>query len=250
MSFTLYHTKRDGSKEAIKMSIFDAFRGVPDPKPRKPRMCPCCGKPHTSKTEATGGKKDKAKDEGDKEKAKPAGKDGEETDDETIWRMKTENPQEKWKAILVATNGFQNEGEVRKRFSELKKEKSAEQEESKDGDEGSKKDQDDDKAAKKAKTKEEGLKKQAEAKARKEAEENAKSEDTGDAEKTDKKDKGQKSQKKSDNEDKKPKGDKDTFQAWAHDYDKKKWQTLASKHYDKTGDRMTADEARKMAEGK
>jgi len=63
-------------------------------------------------------------------------------------------------------------------------------------------------------------------------------------------DKGQKTQKKSDNEDKKPEGDNSTFKAWAYDYDKKKWQTLASKHYDRTGERITADEARKMAEGK
>ncbi|KAK4949652.1 hypothetical protein LTR10_011493 [Elasticomyces elasticus] len=250
MSFTLYHTKRDGSKEAIKMSIFDAFRGVPDPKPRKPkeRMCPCCGKPHTSKTEVTGGKKDKGKDAKGKEKAKPEGKDGEETDDQIILRMKAANPEEQWETILKATKGFKTNKDIKARFNEIKDQKSAVKEKSKDSEEGNKNGQDDDKAAKKAKNKEEGMKKQAEAKAKKEAQENAKAGETGEDAKTDNKE--HKSQKKSANKGKDSGDDTNAFKVWANEYDKKKWQTLASKHYDRTGERITADEARKMAEGK
>ena len=118
---------------------------------------------------------------------KTGGKDGEETDDQIILRMKAANPQEQWATIFEATKGFKTKNDVKARYEELKKENSGEKEESKDTDEGNKNDKNDDKAAKKAKNKEEGLKKQAEAKARKDAEETAKSGDTGDAEKTDKK---------------------------------------------------------------
>jgi len=38
--------------------------------------------------------------------------------------------------------------------------------------------------------------------------------------------------------------------ALADGYDKKKWQMVASKHYDKTGQRITASQAKAMAEGK
>lgn len=40
------------------------------------------------------------------------------------------------------------------------------------------------------------------------------------------------------------------LKTWANDYDKKKWQMIASKHYDKTGERITPAHARKVAEGK
>ncbi len=49
----------------------------------------------------------------------------------------------------------------------------------------------------------------------------------------------------------KPKSElKDSVKAWAEGYDKKKWQMMASKHFDKTGERITPDQARNMAEGK
>lgn len=37
MSLKVIHTKPDGSKVPIKVSIWEAFRGVPDPKPAKPK---------------------------------------------------------------------------------------------------------------------------------------------------------------------------------------------------------------------
>ena len=49
---------------------------------------------------------------------------------------------------------------------------------------------------------------------------------------------------------KEPKAEPNEVKAWAEGYDKKKWQVMASKHYDKTGQRITPDQARKMAEGK
>lgn len=39
------------------------------------------------------------------------------------------------------------------------------------------------------------------------------------------------------------------MKTWAESYDKKKWRFLASKHYDKTGQRISPEQARKMAEG-
>ena len=41
-----------------------------------------------------------------------------------------------------------------------------------------------------------------------------------------------------------------TVQTWADRYDKQKWVAIASKHFDKTGQRVTPEQARKMAEGK
>ena len=38
--------------------------------------------------------------------------------------------------------------------------------------------------------------------------------------------------------------------AWADRYDKQKWVAMASKHFDKTGQRITPEQARKLAEGK
>lgn len=37
MSFTVIHTRPDGTRRPIRMSIFDAFRGVPDARPKKAR---------------------------------------------------------------------------------------------------------------------------------------------------------------------------------------------------------------------
>lgn len=37
MSLKVIHTKPDGTKVPIKVSIWEAFRGVPDPKPPKPK---------------------------------------------------------------------------------------------------------------------------------------------------------------------------------------------------------------------
>jgi hypothetical protein len=46
------------------------------------------------------------------------------------------------------------------------------------------------------------------------------------------------------------KGDTNDIKALADGYEKKKWQAIASKHFDKSGHRITAEEARKMAEMK
>lgn len=37
MSLKVIHTKRDGTQVPIKVSIWDAFKGVPDRKPPKPK---------------------------------------------------------------------------------------------------------------------------------------------------------------------------------------------------------------------
>ena len=49
---------------------------------------------------------------------------------------------------------------------------------------------------------------------------------------------------------KESKAEPNEVKAWAEGYDKKKWLVVASKHYDRTGQRITAEQARKMAEGK
>lgn len=40
------------------------------------------------------------------------------------------------------------------------------------------------------------------------------------------------------------------MKAFADGYDRKKWLLAASKHYDKTGERITAAQAKAMADGK
>ena len=40
------------------------------------------------------------------------------------------------------------------------------------------------------------------------------------------------------------------LKAYAEAYDKKKWLAIASKHFDKTGQRISAERAKKLAEGK
>ena len=40
------------------------------------------------------------------------------------------------------------------------------------------------------------------------------------------------------------------MKSWADGFDKKKWIAVASKHFDKTGERITPEQARKMAEDK
>ena len=37
MSLKVMHTRRDGTAVPVKVSIWDAFKGVPDPKPSKPK---------------------------------------------------------------------------------------------------------------------------------------------------------------------------------------------------------------------
>ena len=40
------------------------------------------------------------------------------------------------------------------------------------------------------------------------------------------------------------------MKSWANGFDKKKWIAVASKHFDKTGERITPEQARKTAEDK
>ncbi|KAJ9495336.1 hypothetical protein H2202_009123 [Exophiala xenobiotica] len=209
MSFTIWHTKADGTLKPIRMSILDAFRGVPDPKPKKSVVCPCCGKAHNPRPDKKHGSK--AEERTDAEKA----------DDETILRMKEENHQAQWKDILEQTTTFKDQHQVKARYKELIGHKQDEgKDDSNDGSKGKKKDKD-------AKNREEGLKR-------------AKGGQGQQSEASEKK-KGKGKQDKSDS---------NVVKAWAESYDNKKWLTLASKHYDKTGQRITPEQARQMAEGK
>ncbi|EXJ77517.1 hypothetical protein A1O3_09744 [Capronia epimyces CBS 606.96] len=272
MSFTLFHTRKDGTVKPIKMSIFDAFRGVPDPKPRKPKPCSCCGKIHPPKhapevtpettaeaapdataetkadpaQEGTDAKapKGEKKDDNDKDKDKEA-------DDQIMLRMKAENAAAQWKDILAATS-YTDEGELKGRWRQIKnqladfKKEMAGKEDGKKEEEEKAEEKDKDKdgntsneekaklaerEAKAEKNRQEGLKRQQAAKEKKEAADQAE-------------------KNKDDAPQPKTRGETGELKMWAESYDKKKWRLMASKHYDRTGQRISPEQARKMAEAK
>ncbi|OQV01319.1 hypothetical protein CLAIMM_06700 [Cladophialophora immunda] len=242
MSFTMWYTKPDGRQVPIRMSIWDAMKGVPDPKPRKPKPCSCCGKPHVKDKSKGDGKCEDKKDAKTKDDIKdgnedPEGKDKNSDsdlteDDRTLLRMKGENQQAQWKEILAETTNFKNNNS-----GENKKDK---------------KDKDSAREEKAKRDREEGLRRKAEreaAKAKKEEEGKKAEEQTEDSTKSDNKDDASKSPK-SDGKARKLSSSPHSLKAWADNYDKKKWQTLASKHYDRTGERITPAQARRLAEEK
>ncbi|KIX04774.1 uncharacterized protein Z518_05644 [Rhinocladiella mackenziei CBS 650.93] len=263
MSITVMHRRR-GTVVPIKMSIFDAFRGAPDPKPRKPKPCSCCGKVHGPQANAKNEDNSKTDNRNIKAHFKDK-KDGDgdlDEDDLTMLRMKAENGSAQWQDILGETS-YKSGGELRARWGQIKhrlddfkketyKTGTNDDKKNKSNNEGKKKENDTDKEAKARKKHEKELK-QPEAREKKE-EENAKTEDDGKANE-------KKEDAKPDNEDEKSKdkksdGKASTFTAeqndlksWAEGYDKKKWHIVASKHYDKTGQRITPVQARKMVEG-
>ncbi|KAL2405895.1 hypothetical protein ABEF95_009767 [Exophiala dermatitidis] len=219
MSLTFYHRRKDGTIKPVKMSIFDAFR-IPETRSRR-QPCPCCGKRHDPKhTPEASPKPAEVKEEAKKDD------NAKEADDEIMLRMKAENASAQWKDILAATS-YTDLKELKARWSEIKAklpEFKKEMEEQKGKDESSKKAKDSDKEAIAAKKREEGLKRTQELKEKKEAEEKAK-------------------------EDKRKAGNEFTdIQMWNDSYERRKWKLLASKHYDKTGERISAEQARKMVE--
>ncbi|EXJ59155.1 hypothetical protein A1O7_06586 [Cladophialophora yegresii CBS 114405] len=239
MSLKIIHTKADGTKVPLKVSIWDAFKGVPDRKPRKtpPRKCPCCGKVHCATPKPSTKDGPKAKDS-DKAKANNAGKkddDGLTDDDRIILRMKGTDPSASWKDIMAATSTFKHLGEVKARFRDIKHHLD---EQSKDVSDGNKKNGKTTAKEEIARLrKEEGLRRKAEKEAAREAESKAKKEEEEKAK--------EEAAKKEDDEKKSAKTGKAR-----KDHDKNKGVALAAKHFDKTGIRITPREALKLAEGK
>ncbi|OAL19696.1 hypothetical protein AYO20_11600 [Fonsecaea nubica] len=257
MSFTVWYTKPDGRQVPIKMSIWDAMKGVPDPKPRKPKTCSCCGKAHVKDRGKEDSKCEDKKDAKDTDNNGKSGnadtpskdkKDDSELteDDRTLLRMKGENPQAQWKEILAVTTNFKNVGELKARWKHISHRPEADD---KNTSSEGKKETAPDKEEKAKRNREEGLRRKAEkeaAKAKKEEEEKKAEEQKQDSTESDKKDDDTKADEKA----KKPGSSPHSLKAWADNYDKKKWQILASKHYDRTGERITAAQARKLAEEK
>ncbi|KIW91151.1 uncharacterized protein Z519_08046 [Cladophialophora bantiana CBS 173.52] len=264
MSFTLWYTKPDGTKKPIKMSIWDAMKGVPDPNPRKPKPkpCLCCGKSHVKdkpnedskcdeKKEANDNDKDNRNKGNDDTKGKSKNEDSDLTeDDRTMLRMKSENHQAQWKDILAVTTSFKNVGELKARWRQINHRLEAGNKDNFNG--SKKKDRDAEREERTRRDREEGLKRKAEreaARARKGEEEKKAEEQREDGTRSDKKDDDNKSATWDGNA-KKSSPSPNSLKAWADNYDKKKWQIMASKHYDKTGERITASQARKLAGAK
>ncbi|OAP60979.1 hypothetical protein AYL99_05983 [Fonsecaea erecta] len=258
MSFTMWYTKPDGRKIPIRMSIWDAMKGVPDPKPRKPKPCSCCGKAHAKDMCKEDGKGEEKKDDHDRDKNKSGhentkGKDKNvdsdlTEDDRIILRMKGENPEAQWKDILAQTKHFNHVGELKSRWKHISHRLEAGNRNHIDED---KKDKDVERKERIKRYREEGLKRKAEreaAQARKEEEEKKKVEEqTDDSTKSDEKHNNNKPTTPNGNA-QKPGSSPHSLKEWADTYDKKKWQIMASKHYDKTGERITPAQARKLAE--
>ncbi|EXJ81978.1 hypothetical protein A1O1_08045 [Capronia coronata CBS 617.96] len=243
MSFTLYHSRKDGTIKPIKVSIFDAFRGVPDPKPRKRQPCSCCGKIHSPKAKSEVTPEAKAEDKAAEKDGKAT--DGEkkddndtEADDQIMLSMKAKDVTTPWKDILAATS-YTDESELKARWRQVKDKlpdfkKELEAKSEGKGDEEKDKNnkneaKDPEREAKAAKNREEGLKRQQE----------KKDKAAGKAYKN------KKVESKS-----KTTGETAGVKMWADSYDKKKWRLMASKHYDRTGQRISPEQARKMVEGK
>ncbi|EXJ71348.1 uncharacterized protein A1O5_05155 [Cladophialophora psammophila CBS 110553] len=169
----MWYTKPDGTKKPIKMSIWDAMKGVPDPKPRKPKPkpCLCCGKTHVkdqpnedSKWDEKKDSNDKAKDNSNKGNDDTEGNSKNEVsdlteDDRTMLRMKSENHQAQWKDILAATTSFKNVGELKARWRQINHRFEAG---NKDNSNGGKKDEDAEREERARRDREEGLKRKAE----------------------------------------------------------------------------------------
>ncbi|KIX94905.1 uncharacterized protein Z520_09215 [Fonsecaea multimorphosa CBS 102226] len=227
------------------MSIWDAMKGVPDRKPRKQKLL------EDSKFED---KKDaKNKDNNKKGENDAKGKDKHDDsdlteDDRIILRMKGENQQAQWKDILAETTNFKHVGELKARWKHISHRLEAESKhESKEG----RKDKDPDREERIKRHREEGLRRKAEREAarakRQEEENNAEEPKAEYSTKSDKNDNDSKWAK-SDSKARKPSSSPHSLKEWADEYDKKKWHMLAAKHYDKTGERITADRARRLAE--
>ncbi|ETI21889.1 hypothetical protein G647_05959 [Cladophialophora carrionii CBS 160.54] len=238
MSLKIIHTRSDGTKVPLKVSIWDAFKGVPDRKPRKvqPTKCPCCGKVHCATPKP--GTKDEVKS---KDNHNTKGKNGGEKhdagltdDDRIILRMKGNDPSASWKDIMAATSTFKHPGEVKARFRDIKHHLDEESKEVSDGNKKNGKVTAKEEIARLRK--EEGLRRKAEKEAAREAESKAKK---GEEEKA-----KEEAAKKEDDE-------KSTKTAKARrDKDKNRGIVLAAKHFDRTGVRITPREALKLAEGK
>ncbi|KIW67748.1 hypothetical protein PV04_06979 [Phialophora macrospora] len=232
MSLKIIHTRPDGTKVPLKVSIWDAFKGVPDRKPRKiaPVKCPCCGKVHCGMPKQNTSDGAKAADDG-KTKVKDHGKKDDNDladDDRIILRMKGEDPSASWKDIMAATSTFKHPGEVKARFRDIKHHLDEESE---------KKDKITAKEEIARRRKEEGLRRKAEkdAEAKKQEEEKKAAEE-----------KAKEEAAKKENEEKKS----TTTGKGKKGHQKNRGIALAAKHFDKTGVRITPREALKLAEGK
>lgn len=188
-------------------------------------------------------------------------------DDQIMIRMKEENASRPWQEIIDATS-FTDVGLAKARWKEIEPkkdqpaatEKEPDKNESKKSKKDKKKHQDAGQSERINKDREEGLKRQAELKAAANA---TCSEENQAAAKVDKvriggRSPGSDIYRLTRDQDK-PVVESTTvtttttttndLKDQADKYDRKKWQAMASKHYDKTGTRITATQAQKLAEG-
>ncbi|RMZ83966.1 hypothetical protein DV737_g1335, partial [Chaetothyriales sp. CBS 132003] len=148
MSFTVYTKKRNGDTVPIKLSIWDALHGCPNPsRKKKKNACVCCGKYHGETSIAKSHKgnyecvPNKGNDsvvnteiEGEMPASKEAKSSGDklaipwtpsraaftQEDDEIILRMKGQVPPLPWTKIAEVLGGKWSKGDINERYRELK----------------------------------------------------------------------------------------------------------------------------------
>ncbi|RMZ91347.1 hypothetical protein DV736_g1424, partial [Chaetothyriales sp. CBS 134916] len=256
MSFTVYKKKKNGDTVPIKLSIWDAFHGCPNSTRKKKNACVCCGKYHgmAQMAKSQNGKCECVRNRirGNESVAnkqvegkKPASKEGNsnrddlathwtpsvpaftQEEDEIILRMKGEVPSLPWTKIAKALGGKGSKSEINERYKELKaKLGGANWDDRKPGENN-----------------------------RTVAKEH-KADKAGDVDIRDHRD--QQAEVRQDqvqvheNMGEKPSLatlSDSNVKIWADRYDKQKWIVIASKHFDKTGQRITPEQARKLVEG-
>ncbi|KAJ9660337.1 hypothetical protein H2198_002645 [Neophaeococcomyces mojaviensis] len=274
MSFTLMRYK-DGKPAPIKLSIWDAFKGVPPPKSR-PHTCSSCNSFHRpsakhdagikAQPEAEAGKpKDEEKKDVEEEKALDKPADGDDSgftaeEDAKVLKLKVEG--KTWAQIAQELGGGRVKHDITRRHKQLTSVSKGEEREEKGGEkDGGKADNDDKeeenekektpakmskkekKAAKAEKDREEGLKRKEEMVKKKETEEMKAAVEAKEPP--------------AEPEPAKPPTDDKPSQSATTDAkpsdirnDKQKWIAAASKHFDRTGQRITPEQARKMVERK
>ncbi|KAK5947244.1 hypothetical protein PMZ80_001393 [Knufia obscura] len=227
MSVTLMATK-DGKPKPIKLSIWDAFKGAPPPKPR-PHRCNCCNTFHTpgvkpeAAVEATANENADEKPAGDAAKADEAKQDEPtftEEEDAKLKELKS-GPKFTWAKAVEEMGRTQEDLKARwKLIDPSKNEPKSEEKQGKKQNQG--KDGEGTQGQKQGKK--------------------------------DKKKKNKQAEQKTEGEETKPDAaaaeeKKEPSQPLQSALDeKKKWEKAASKHFDRTGHRITPEQARKMAE--
>ncbi|KAK5091214.1 hypothetical protein LTR05_001395 [Lithohypha guttulata] len=243
MSVTLMRFK-DGKPKPIKLSVWDAFKGVPIPKPRPHRI--------HALTKHEAGEAKPPEDVPKAEEKKPDLPEFTTEEDAKIKEMKAENAT--WNTIAEAIGNGRTKNDIKTRYKQLESGDEPKPEDKKDDSRVKKDDAKDKqeegkiltKKEKAAKNREQGLKKKQEAANVKEAADKEKEAEEKKEEEEKKADSKEEAKPEPTPEQTKPADEAKTEVVPVNA--KQKWIAAASKHFDRTGHRITPEQARKMAE--